>query len=227
MNPRRNLRLSILLLAASLVLPVLAASKSELEAAVSIDGLEKIKVKGLDLAYARPGASLASYNRVKVDPVEVAFDTAWDPKRTGSSFKLDAKEREAIRSGTATIVRDEFIKALQAKSGYQVTEESGPDVLRVKTRIVDLYVNAPDTMSPGITRTYTLSAGRMTLVAELYDSESGQVLARVADQREARNTGQMQLTNRATNEWAASDVAAGWARLLRNALDKAHGIGKK
>lgn len=52
-----------------------------------------------------------------------------------------------------------------------------------------------DTISPGRTRTYTLSAGEMTLVGELIDSESGQVISRFIDRREARNTGTMQLTN--------------------------------
>ena len=54
-------------------------------------------------------------------------------------------------------------------------------------------------MSPGRSRTYTLSASEMTLVEELIDSESGQVISRVIDRREARNTGTMQLTNSVVN----------------------------
>lgn len=207
--------------------PAAAASKAQLTQMLSQDGLQKIKVKGLDLAYARPGASLAAYSQVKTDPVEVAFDPAWAPTRTGSAFRLNTEEIEAIRHRVATIVHDELVKALQAKSGYQVTEDTGPGVLRVRARIIDLYVNAPDTLSAGRTQTYTLSAGRMTLVAELADAQTGQVLARVADTREGRNTGQWMLTTRASNDWETSDTASRWASILRNALDKAHGIGKK
>ena len=36
---------------------------------MSYDGLQKIKVKGIDLAYSRPGASLAGYNKLIIDPV--------------------------------------------------------------------------------------------------------------------------------------------------------------
>lgn len=204
-----------------------AATRAEVTAALSADGLQKVKVKGLDAAYARPGISLSGYQRVKIDPVEVAFDKNWDPQRTGSSFKLSADERESIRSGVATIVREEFVKALQAKDGYQVTDDIAADVLRIQARVVDLYVNAPDTMSAGRSQTYTMSSGRMTLLAELYDAESGQLLARLADTREGRSTGQLTLSNRVNNAWEASNAAAAWGRALRNALDKARqGLAK-
>jgi hypothetical protein len=204
-----------------------AASTQDVEEAMSYDGLQKIKVKNIDLAYARPGATLAAYQRVKLDPVEVSFHKSWDPKKTGSSFKISAEDRENIRTGVATLVREEFAKALQSDSIYKVTEESGPDVLRVRASIVNLYVNAPDTATSGRSRTYTVSAGEMTLAAELYDSETGEVLARMVDRREARGTGIMQLSNGVTNSGEARSIAALWARILRKALDDAHGIGGK
>lgn len=227
MNATRSIR-SIGLLAALLVLtPAFAASSSELDEAMSVDGLQKVKVKGLDLAYARPGASLAGYSKFKLDPVEVAFHKDWDPKKTGSNSKLSTQERENIRSGVAKIVDEEFVKELQAKGGYPVVKEAGPDVLRIRANVVNLYVNAPDTMTAGRSRTYTVSAGEMTLFAELYDSETGEVLARIVDRSEARNSGMMSLSNSVVNASEARSVAANWARILRNGLDKAHGIGKK
>ena len=45
-----------------------AATKKEVDQALSEGGLQKVKVKDIDLAYARPGASLAAYKRVKIDP---------------------------------------------------------------------------------------------------------------------------------------------------------------
>lgn len=200
--------------------------RASLEESMSFDGLQKIKVKGIDTAYARTGASLAGYGKLIIDPVEVAFRKDWDPSRTGSRMKLDAKEREDIRSGVATIVQEEFAKEIGKGGTYQVVTEAGPDVLRLRASIVDLYVNAPDTMSPGRTRTYTVSAGEMTLVAELVDSESGQVIARVLDRREAQGTGMMTLTNSVVNRQEAGIIASSWARILRKRLDAAHGIGK-
>ena len=142
-------------------------------------------------------------------------------------MKLSATERENIRSGVAKIVHEEFVKMLQAKGNYKVVNEAGPDVLRVKPKVLNLFVNAPDANSVGRSQTYTVSAGEMTLFMELYDSETGAVLARVVDRREARNTGMMTLSSSVVNAGEAQAIASTWARILRDALDRAHGVGKK
>jgi len=67
-----------------------AASSKDLDARMSADGLQKSKVKNIDLAYVRPGATLAAYRRVKLEPVEVSFSPSWNPTRTGSSLKLSS-----------------------------------------------------------------------------------------------------------------------------------------
>jgi hypothetical protein len=124
----------------------------------------------------------------------------------------------------AKLVQEEFARALQADNGYAVTEESGDDVLRVKIDIANLYVSAPSGSSSGRSRTYVVSAGEMTLVAELADSKSGDVVARLVDRREARSAGRVSLSDSVYNQGEARSIAAGWARILRKALDKAHGI---
>jgi hypothetical protein len=135
-----------------------AATKREIDEALSQGGLEKVKVKDVDLAYVRPGASLAAYKRVKLDPVEVEFRKAKDPARVGSAIKLSDEEREKIRSNVARAVQEEFAKELQKSSAYQVASDAGPAVLRVKPRILDLYVNAPD-VGQARSRTLVSSAG--------------------------------------------------------------------
>jgi len=216
----------LLALAVALTSP-LAATKADVDEAMSRDGLQKISVKGLDLAYARPGASLAAYKRVKLDPVEVEFDKSWDPAKTGSRIKLSSAERDNIKAGVAKLVQEEFAKALQKGGAYQIAADAAPDVLRVKASILNLYVNAPSSGGAGRSRTYVSSAGQMTLLAELVDATSGQVLARVADRREANATGarRMELADRMLNEDAAREVASSWAQTLRKALDKARSIG--
>lgn len=204
-----------------------AQSKAELDEAMSHDGLQRIKVKGIDLAYSRPGASLAGYNAVMIDPIDVSFRKDWDPTKPGSRTKLSTAERDNIRRGVADIVREELVKELQGKSVYKVVTAPGPDVLRVRAAIANLYVNAPDTMSAGRTRTYAVSAGEMTLVAELLDSETGSIVSRVIDRREAQGTGTMTLTNSVVNAAEARSIASSWARILRSRLDAAHGIGRK
>jgi len=221
-----TLRVAGLLAMAVVLSSALAASgKGELEARMARDGLQKTKIKDIDLAYARPGATLAAYKRVKLDPVEVVFHPSWNPTRTGSSLKLSKQEKETIRSGVAKLVEEEFAREIQAGGRYQVVTEAAPDVLRVRAGVVNLYINAPDT-GPGRSHTIVSSAGEMTLLAELTDSASGQVLARVADRREATNT-RMQLTSKGFNESEGRLIAAAWAKTLRKALDNAQGLGAK
>lgn len=215
------------LLAAGLVATAPLAQQKELEDAMSFDGLEKVKVKDIDLAYARPGATLSAYKNVMLDPVEVSFHKDWNPERTGSRLKLSSTERDNIRNGVAKVVHDEFARTLSAKDSYKVVKTAGPETLRARVKILNLYVNAPDTKAAGRSRTFTVSAGEMTMLLELSDSETGAILARVVDRREARNTGQWQLSGSVVNAGEAQAIASTWARILKNALDKAHGIGKK
>ena len=105
--------------------------------------------------------------------------------------------------------------------------EAGPDVLRVQANILNLYITAPDVMTPGRSVTFTASAGEMTLLAELSDSDSGQIIARVLDRKQARNTDSFQISSRVSNVAEARNAARAWAKILRTALDKAKDIGKQ
>jgi hypothetical protein len=214
------------LIASVLAFGAAGAATNPIDEVASADGLQKVKAKNVDLAYVRPGATLAGYSKVMLEPVDVAFRKDWNPERPGSRLKVSQADRENIRTGVGKIVYDEFAKTLTSKGPYQMASAAGPDVLRVKAKILNLYVNAPDTKTAGA-YALTLSAGEMTLLLELFDSETGEILARVVDRREGRNTGQMQLTSSVVNRAEAADIAATWARLLRKALDNAHGLGKK
>ena len=197
-------------------------------AATKPDRLAKVPVnavKGVDLAYVRPGSSLAGYTQVILDPVSVSFHKDWDPKKPGSPFNISAADRERIAAGVARIVQDQFTKALTAKGGYPIVAAPGPGVLRVKADIINLYVTAPDVKAAGRTRTYTRSAGQMTLVAQLVDSESGEVIARLIDRREATNGGVMTRSSSVSNANEAQIIATRWARTLRSALDSAEAPG--
>lgn len=204
----------------------LAQKANPIDEASSHDGLTKIQVKGMDLAYKRPGVDMARYGKVIVDPVEVAFHKDWNPTRPGSNLKLSSTDRENIRTGVAKVVHEEFEKALKAGNAWEVVKEAGGDVLRLKPKVLNLYVNAPDTKQAGV-RTYTLTSGEMTLLLEAYDSETGAILARAIDRRESRNTGQWQLSSSVTNVGDAQQIAATWARILRDRLDKAKAAGRK
>ena len=192
--------------------------------AESWDGLVLKRDSRLDAAYVQPGADIPAYKRVMIDPLEVSFDKDWDPNRDTRSVsrRLSDQDIQAIRDGLAELFRDEFSKEL-AKGGYSVVTTPGPETLRILPAVTDLYINAPDRMEPGRSTTYTTETGRMTLVAELRDSVSGDVLARVVDRQQSRSSGMMQVTNRVTNVADARRAIDVWARALRDALDELNG----
>ena len=191
------------------------------------DGLVRQPGTRLNAVFVKPDAEIVAYRNVLLDPVEVSFARNWDPNRGGRSQvgRLNASDMQAIQTGLAELFRETF-RAELARGGYQLVDEAGPDTLRVTASIVDLYVTAPDTMSAGRSRTYTANSGRMTLVAELRDSVTGEILARAVDARSGRSTGAWDITNRATNTNDARRAMGIWARALREALDEMYGRAK-
>ncbi|HET9447545.1 MAG TPA: DUF3313 family protein [Steroidobacteraceae bacterium] len=201
-------------LSLGLGLPALGA-----EPPLEWDGLQKTKIKGIELAYVRPGVNLAQYSKVILDPVQVAFAKDWKPEQTGSHLRVSQEDRDRIKNDLAKLAADTIKDTLSKKDGYPVVETAGPEVMRLSTALVDVYINAPDVQSPGRSRTYVMNAGRMTLVAELRDSETGALFARVLDAREARNNMGMTWSSRAENSAEARALVSQWAKILRTRLD--------
>jgi hypothetical protein len=191
------------------------------------DGLVRQSGTRLGAVFVRPDAEIVGYRSVKIDPVEVSFARNWDPNRGGRSQlgRLNADDMAAIQTSVADLFRETFRAELE-RGGYQLVDVAGPDTLRVSAAIVDLYITSPDTMSAGRSRTYTANAGRMTLVAELRDSMTGELLARAVDARSARSTGTWNITNRVTNTADARRAMGIWATALRQALDEMYGRAK-
>lgn len=205
----------------------LAADPPTAPAEVGEDGLQQVEVRGLDKVYARPGINLAVYSKVMLAPIDVAFSRNWKPEVIGTHRPIPLAERQRIKDGLAKILREEFSRELQHNGHYQIVDAPADDVLQVNASIIDLYINAPDTMSPGMNRSYTLSTGEMTLRAELRDSTSGQLLARVVDHWRDPDSTWLQLTTDVENTAAARNAATIWARILRSQLDAARAIGRK
>jgi hypothetical protein len=189
------------------------------------DGLVQIDVRGLDLAFARPGATLADYERVHLAPIPVEFRRNWERQmRSGSRQRIRAGDVQRIREQLGALVHEVVREELQ-RGGYVLADAPGEDVLDVQMAIINLNITAPDVGAPGRSRVYTTSVGEMTLVAELRDSSSGELLARVLDRRVGRESMRPEFTTRADNVSEARRAARAWAQALRTALDNARTIG--
>src|SRR5262245_23902626 len=183
------------------------------------DGLKLVKVKGLDAAYVRPGATMSDYTKIIIDPIQVAFAKDWDKKSTIYKQKLTPEQLEDIKQRLGRLAVETFAETFSKDNGFQVVTVPGPDVMRFSSAIVDLRPRAVDTTEPGRRDVYTTSAGSAVLYAELRDSETNQLFARIVDGREARNSGTMRWTNSVENTAQARQMVQDWARILRKRLD--------
>lgn len=194
------------------------------DAVTEWDGLVRQPNTRLNAVFVKPDAQVVAYRSVMLDPVQVSFDGNWDPNRgtRSTSARLNADDIAAIKSDLAELFREIFRDEL-ARGGYQLVDQPGPETLRVTPAIINLFINAPDTSAPGRTRTYTADSGRMTLVVELRDSETGTLLARAVDTQTGRNAGMWTITNRVTNTADARRAIGVWASALRRGLDELYG----
>ncbi|MDX3885403.1 MULTISPECIES: DUF3313 family protein [Sphingomonas] len=184
------------------------------------DNLHKIHSKKMDYVYLLPGADFRTYTKVMLDPTEVAFEKNWLRDYNNSSvamtMRLSDSDAQRILSQVQTGFHDILSKAY-AKGGYQVVNAPGPDVLRLRTAVINLSVTAPDTMPAGRVRTFSRDAGGATLVLEARDSLSGAVLGRAVDSRDIGDS-MPYFRNSVTNRGAFSDVFDRWAKISVDGL---------
>ena len=153
------------------------------DAPESWDGLVQVKPKRMDAAYVLPGADFRQYTKLMIDPTQVAFQKDWQKRINDTrrmSDRVDDEQAQKILAAARTNFDDVFVEEF-TKAGYTIVKEPGPDVLRVSTAVVNLYINAPDTMSAGRSYSFTAEAGEATLVLEVRDS-----LTSVTNQTEFR-----------------------------------------
>ena len=200
---------------------------SPIEDASTQLGLVRVKTSAVDAAYKRPDASLGGYSKLLLRPIDIQFAKNWDPGNSGSAlYQMHEPDREKIKSELADVFVDVFKKEME-KGGYPLVDTAGPDVLEMRAAIVNLYINAPDVSMdvPGRTKVYTADAGEMTLVMELHDSVTGQLLASAYDQRAGDGSGMWQWTNSVSNTAEARRIISSWATALRKAFDASRAQG--
>jgi len=167
---------------------------SEKANAATDDGLVSVRSWNLDELYLRPKSDLASYRRVMIDPVKVAFRKDWNkdsPDLHGVTRRLREGDAQRLADDTASAMQSALAEAFKAR-GYEIAVAPGPGVLRLSPSITDLYVNAAEDLSPGTTKSFTKDAGEATLLLEARDASTGMLLGRVVDHRTARETRDIQ-----------------------------------
>lgn len=211
---------------AALMLVALWNTNAVADAPESWDGLVEVKAKRMDAVFLLPGADFRTYTKVMIDPTQAAFKKDWmrsmqDTRRL--SDRVTEEDAQKILEAARTNFGDVFVEAFK-DAGYTVVTEPGADVLRISTAVVNLYVNAPDTMSAGRSYSFTTEAGEATLIIETRDSLTGALMGRVLDRRETRGTAGMQMATSVSNVSEFRALFKQWSGIAVKGMEelKAH-----
>ncbi|MBT5489285.1 MAG: DUF3313 family protein [Halieaceae bacterium] len=218
----KNLIVTLSLLATLLTLG--CASTSETVPTTTPDGLDLVRSDKHSAVYVKPEAQLDIYNEFAIVPCEVAFRKNWqrdyNSSHRSSGQQIKERDIDRIKRELGEECTTFFTDALSEEPSYNLVTEwqQGQDVLLVRPNIVNLNITSPDVSSPSMTRSYSASAGSMTLYLELIDAETSEVLVRAYDSK-ADPDSFVNYANKITNRQAADRMLKNWATRLREAMD--------
>ena len=218
----KNLIVTLSLLATLLTLG--CASTSETVPTTTPDGLDLVRSDKHSAVYVKPEAQLDIYNEFAIVPCEVAFRKNWqrdyNSSHRSSGQQIKERDIDRIKRELGEECTTFFTDALSEEPSYNLVTEwqQGQDVLLVRPNIVNLNITSPDVSSPSMTRSYSASAGSMTLYLELIDAETSEVLVRAYDSK-ADPDSFVNYANKITNRQAADRMLKNWGTRLREAMD--------
>jgi hypothetical protein len=187
------------------------------------DGLTRMKAKRMDAVFLLPGADFTGYRGVTIEPVEVALKENWqrdiNRSRRGTSRRVTDEQVQKMREEVAEALPQIFAKEFE-KQGWTVAPAAGPNILTLRSAVINIDVAAPDTPSAGRVNSYTFDAGSATLALEVRDSQTRQLLGRAVDARTTPgSSATMEWTTSVSNRSDFKALFNEWARIIVNGLE--------
>jgi hypothetical protein len=165
-------------------------------------GLIDVKTGKFDLTFVAPGADFRPYQSLLIEPVQVTFHKDWLPNNN-SRFTKGRPITEEDAADIAEIMRSNFTEVFTesvTREGFVVTDRPVPGTLRMAIALVNLYINAPESLiEHGSMESKVSAVGQATLVIEMRDAHTGALLRRIMDNRETRQPTAAQMATRGTN----------------------------
>jgi len=182
---------------------------------VNVEGLREVSARNFESAFVRPGLDFSRYNKLMVNELELAFRT---PDRSQNQFPLGEDQKTRFRAAMAVAFGEE----LGQLQNLELVTEPGPDVLDLNVRVQDIVAGTPGTRVGAMGRaSFALETeGQMTLVLEIRDSESEEVLIRVFDRRAVEGAAMLSGDNVISTWEGVERLVARWASRAREGLDK-------
>lgn len=192
-------------------------------AEVTHDGLYRVDRSTMARAWVKPDLDLRPYTKIMLQTADMTFRHVDDE---GKFYRpgLDDQTEFAISEETREKLEDTFTNAfreqLERSKRYELVDQRGPHTLVLVATLLDVVSRVPPDDVPGRYEVYLSSVGEATLVVELRDATTNEVLARAADRRAAENTTGFPIEATTASNWAeVRQLANSWASLVRKRLD--------
>ena len=174
------------------VLPLVCGAQSaeDLDASTntSYDGLVQVKRTGYRNVWVKPDVDISVYTKIVPGPAQFHYREVRDVPRT-SAARLSSSTNEFpigenARMRLEGIMEDAFDEEIRDSKYFTVVEEPGRDALFIWGGLHDIVSHVPPD-NIGRSEIYLSQVGQATLVLQIEDSMSREVLARVVDRRAA------------------------------------------
>lgn len=178
------------------------------------EGLRQFETKNFTAGFGRPGVDFTIYEGVIINDVRLAFRT---PDRSQNQFALDEEQKTRFRE----LLEQSFVTEFANLQNIKVVEEPGPNVLDLHVRVQDITATMPGRRVGAMgSAAFALEAiAEATLVIELNDSQSEEVLVRAFDQRAVEGAAMFQ-DGQTVSRWQDVErLCQRWALRVREGLD--------
>jgi len=227
MNKSQGLKLSIIVLVASIAIGCTTANTNSTDAPqVSPEGMELKKSTRSTIAYKKEGVDFSEYDKVQILPSTVAFKKNWKRNYNRDQAILSSRVNDddviRIKADVAKLFDEVFKDELGKDTKFPIVDKVSSNTLVIRPAIINLDVVAPDVRSAANVQTYANDAGQATLYLEFYDGVSGEILARVITASVAGDNSYNHWATRVSNRADTKRMIRKWAKKLSTTYDENH-----
>jgi len=193
------------------------------DAEVTHDGLTRVDRSTMDMAWVKADLDLRPYNKLMLAGAEIQYRLVDDDGRHYRPGRDDRTEFPISDEGKAMlreVVAEQFREELAKSERYELVTAPGPGTLLLVGTLIDVVSKTPPDDAPGNYDVYLSEVGEATLILELRDSVTNEVLARTADRRAAESMPGAISVNTVTVWSEVRRLERSWAIQLRKRLDE-------
>ena len=191
------------------------SSNSNKTPEITFDGLVQQKNTAFKRVWAAPNIDLSLYKSIIPKKADISFRATRGRGSQSNGFPVTDIQKQALIDIIGTVLLEE----ISANQRFKLSDTPGPDTLILDVSLLDIVSLVPPEVR-GRGDIYLSRIGEITLVLELRDSSSGEVLLRAAERGVAEPAGsRYRLASRVTNRSEVQRLARRWGIKIRKGLN--------